>query len=587
MIKKILLILTILLPVITTAQELMNKNFEGFRIKTSEVTVGYDTINAAAIARWNKYVEDSLRIKQHLLNDTDTVIGNEYQNLSNSKNVNNVTLNISNGIGTTFSVADGDSSTTNEIQDLSRTGNTLSLSNDATTVDLSDLVNPDLTIYRQKSDHDSLSALDEKSYNSLTDKPTSLPASDVYPWAKEATKPTYTKSEVGLSNVDNTSDANKPISTATQTALNAKLAISDTTNKWQPKGSYLTSFTETDPTISALVKSIDAADTTWWGRYEIDTITLDQRDIVDGQVVVVDSVGILYNTTTAATSTGCTSYIDCEGCTEIRMKVPVLTPTPTWGVLFYDADKNPIAQSGVFRPQKTVAGVDTFIFTKSGVTATSGYVPYGHNSSGNYTPVGIPSNAKYFRTGYWNYANAMGVYGSWKCVLITKRGYFGGGKNRPYQSGRINFSVAVNQSVSNFWDTGATNQEPSSLASSPGVLILPSTYTRDGRPTKLIMFCHGMSKAVSYNFWGEPSGDNTNFLAQKERWRSAGFAVFDCNGPSANSGASISAVGCPQSVGAYRQCYQYILDHYNVDPELYVIGGSMGGAVALNYCFSF
>jgi hypothetical protein len=39
-------------------------------------------------------------------------------------------------------------------------------------------------------------------------------------WAKAATKPTYTKSEVGLSNVDNTSDANKPISTATQTALN-------------------------------------------------------------------------------------------------------------------------------------------------------------------------------------------------------------------------------------------------------------------------------------------------------------------------------------------------------------------------------
>lgn len=31
-----------------------------------------------------------------------------------------------------------------------------------------------------------------------------------------------TKAQVGLSNVDNTSDANKPVSTATQTALNAK-----------------------------------------------------------------------------------------------------------------------------------------------------------------------------------------------------------------------------------------------------------------------------------------------------------------------------------------------------------------------------
>lgn len=32
----------------------------------------------------------------------------------------------------------------------------------------------------------------------------------------------YTKAQIGLGNVDNTSDANKPISTATQTALNAK-----------------------------------------------------------------------------------------------------------------------------------------------------------------------------------------------------------------------------------------------------------------------------------------------------------------------------------------------------------------------------
>ena len=51
------------------------------------------------------------------------------------------------------------------------------------------------------------------------------------------TSPTFTgtvngvtKSMVGLSNVDNTSDLNKPISTATQTALNLKLNISDTSS---------------------------------------------------------------------------------------------------------------------------------------------------------------------------------------------------------------------------------------------------------------------------------------------------------------------------------------------------------------------
>lgn len=127
----------------------------------------------------------------------------------------------------------------------------------------------------------------------ILNKPTSLPASDVYPWAKQPNKPTYTASEVGLGNVpnvttndqtptytdtttfatltsgeklsvafakiklaitnlinhianvsnphnvtktqvglgnvDNTSDANKPISTATQTALKSKAPINNPT----------------------------------------------------------------------------------------------------------------------------------------------------------------------------------------------------------------------------------------------------------------------------------------------------------------------------------------------------------------------
>ncbi|MFI3135535.1 MAG: hypothetical protein QX197_02035 [Methylococcaceae bacterium] len=53
--------------------------------------------------------------------------------------------------------------------------------------------------------------------------PTTLPASDVSAWAKAATKPTYTATEVGLANVNNTTDLLKPISTATQTALNLKV----------------------------------------------------------------------------------------------------------------------------------------------------------------------------------------------------------------------------------------------------------------------------------------------------------------------------------------------------------------------------
>lgn len=59
----------------------------------------------------------------------------------------------------------------------------------------------------------------------ITDFPSSMPASDVYAWAKAASKPSYTKSEVGLGNVDNTADANKSVKYAT-TAANANTATS-------------------------------------------------------------------------------------------------------------------------------------------------------------------------------------------------------------------------------------------------------------------------------------------------------------------------------------------------------------------------
>ena len=48
----------------------------------------------------------------------------------------------------------------------------------------------------------------------ISDFPTSLPASDVYSWAKASTKPSYSKSEVGLGNVDNTADKNKSVNYA-------------------------------------------------------------------------------------------------------------------------------------------------------------------------------------------------------------------------------------------------------------------------------------------------------------------------------------------------------------------------------------
>lgn len=67
----------------------------------------------------------------------------------------------------------------------------------------------------------------------ITDFPTSMPASDVYAWAKASTKPSYTKAEVGLGNVNNTADADKSVKYATSagTATNVAGGAANTTNE--------------------------------------------------------------------------------------------------------------------------------------------------------------------------------------------------------------------------------------------------------------------------------------------------------------------------------------------------------------------
>lgn len=56
----------------------------------------------------------------------------------------------------------------------------------------------------------------------IIDFPSSMPASDVYSWAKQSSKPSYSKSEVGLGNVDNTADANKSVKYATSASSASK-----------------------------------------------------------------------------------------------------------------------------------------------------------------------------------------------------------------------------------------------------------------------------------------------------------------------------------------------------------------------------
>lgn len=85
----------------------------------------------------------------------------------------------------------------------------------------------------------------------ITDFPTSLPASDVSSWAKASTKPSYTKSEVGLGSVDNTADSAKSVKYATS-AGNA-----DTLDNL-----HASSFIQTSQSAKVIVSTTAPSDTT-------------------------------------------------------------------------------------------------------------------------------------------------------------------------------------------------------------------------------------------------------------------------------------------------------------------------------------
>lgn len=65
----------------------------------------------------------------------------------------------------------------------------------------------------------------------VSGKPSSMPASDVYAWAKAASKPSYTKSEVGLGNVDNTADSAKSVKYATSAGSAGSVAWANVSGK--------------------------------------------------------------------------------------------------------------------------------------------------------------------------------------------------------------------------------------------------------------------------------------------------------------------------------------------------------------------
>lgn len=263
-----------------------------------------------------------------------------------------------------------------------------------------------------------------------------------------------------------------------------------------------------------------------------------KNDICDFYCLDID-----YNDIVASDVYGCTRYVDCLGATSVELKIPLLLENANVGVVFYDKNKKVLS---------------SFSFRDCQSNTISSFP--------------VPPGAAFFRTSYYNseykkYYDSFG-YKLNNDVLS---------EFRPYHEEPVFFSLPIEQDLSFYTGNQKSNSE---LKETTSVLLLPKAYDPKGEPVPIIMYCHGYSHYVYYDHWGSTD----SFVLQKQHWADMGYAVFDTNGARNNrkKGAFVSA-GAPQFVEAMRASFEYIHEHYNVQDSIYVIGGSAGGLLALNY----
>ena len=176
----------------------------------------------------------------------------------------------------------------------------------------------------------------------------------------------------------------------------------------------------------------------------------------------------------SANGYGCSSYIDCYGCTDMEITMMQMNVDSDYGLAFYDKNKNFIS----FVPS-----------------------PEGDKQASVVKSIKVPRKAYYFRTTFFD-DEKQKKYGEFACTLGFKTNTITEGK-RPYQDGYIFFSQRVNQSM--------TEEE---YKVTTGVVALPETYSQTGEKTPLLVYAHGLSHYVYYDGWG----NTEEFRTQKQHW---------------------------------------------------------------------
>ena len=150
---------------------------------------------------------------------------------------------------------------------------------------------------------------------------------------------------------------------------------------------------------------------------------------------------------------------------------------------------------------------------------------------------------------------------------------------RDGRQGYVDFTVSCNTTVADTVATATTLQDSMAAGNDKCRLYLPATYSQYGKPTRLIIHCHGASVNYNYNNFSDLGIDNkflNYFVAQ-------GYAVLFVSGMAGNTTLRIgTTAGSPLAYQCHVKAYQYVVENYNIYTDgCFVYGISAGSIPAL------
>ena len=146
---------------------------------------------------------------------------------------------------------------------------------------------------------------------------------------------------------------------------------------------------------------------------------------------------------------------------------------------------------------------------------------------------------------------------------------------RPATDGVETLMIPVNISGPSTSDNESWDmQDAGQILPDYGVLMLPETYTNVGKPTRLIIYCHGAGATYSSSSISMSSLD-------PEYWLKEGYAIMDIDGNPFDNSNSHGYI--PQASQAYKCAYNWVVNTYNIYKDGIFLGGrSMGGGMCFD-----